>query len=146
MGQIVLSPSNGGKLLSYYCFFSRKKRDYTTQGQHQNGEQQWSCGLPRSPSVLNDRGVTDFYIFERSVKVIRGDFNAKSRYIRQTVFIGSICEVRFIVSFAQKQRPTLSAYVEAGPCIILVAIAHHYMALLRKPSKTPLALDFLGIV
>lgn len=29
--KIVLSPCNGGKLLSYYCFFPRDKGDYTTQ-------------------------------------------------------------------------------------------------------------------
>lgn len=29
--KIVLSPCNGGKLLSYYCFFPREKGDYTTQ-------------------------------------------------------------------------------------------------------------------
>ncbi|KOS21970.1 FAD-dependent urate hydroxylase [Escovopsis weberi] len=28
--KIVLSPCNGGKLLSYYCFFPRSKGDYTT--------------------------------------------------------------------------------------------------------------------
>lgn len=29
--KIVLSPCNGGKLLSYYCFFPREQGDYTTQ-------------------------------------------------------------------------------------------------------------------
>jgi salicylate hydroxylase len=29
--KIVLSPCNGGKLLSYYCFFPRDKGDYATQ-------------------------------------------------------------------------------------------------------------------
>lgn len=29
--KIVLSPCNGGKLLSYYCFFPRDQGDYTTQ-------------------------------------------------------------------------------------------------------------------
>lgn len=29
--KIVLSPCNGGKLLSYYCFFPRDKGDYTNQ-------------------------------------------------------------------------------------------------------------------
>jgi salicylate hydroxylase len=29
--KIVLSPCNGGKLLSYYCFFPREKGDYATQ-------------------------------------------------------------------------------------------------------------------
>lgn len=29
--KIVLSPCNGGKLLSYYCFFSREQGDYSTQ-------------------------------------------------------------------------------------------------------------------
>lgn len=29
--KIVLSPCNGGKLLSYYCFFPREKGDYSTQ-------------------------------------------------------------------------------------------------------------------
>ncbi|KAM0814264.1 putative Salicylate hydroxylase [Seiridium cardinale] len=29
--KIVLSPCNGGKLLSYYCFFPREKGDYTSQ-------------------------------------------------------------------------------------------------------------------
>lgn len=29
--KIVLSPCNGGKLLSYYCFFPRDKGDYTSQ-------------------------------------------------------------------------------------------------------------------
>lgn len=29
--KIVLSPCNGGKLLSYYCFFPRALGDYTTQ-------------------------------------------------------------------------------------------------------------------
>lgn len=29
--KIVLSPCNGGKLLSYYCFFSRELGDYTNQ-------------------------------------------------------------------------------------------------------------------
>lgn len=29
--KIVLSPCNGGKLLSYYCFFPRDKGDYTGQ-------------------------------------------------------------------------------------------------------------------
>ncbi|TEA13250.1 3-hydroxybenzoate 6-hydroxylase [Colletotrichum sidae] len=29
--KIVLSPCNGGKLLSYYCFFAREKGDYTNQ-------------------------------------------------------------------------------------------------------------------
>lgn len=29
--KIVLSPCNGGKLLSYYCFFSRDLGDYTNQ-------------------------------------------------------------------------------------------------------------------
>ncbi|KAF6814073.1 salicylate hydroxylase protein [Colletotrichum sojae] len=29
--KIVLSPCNGGKLLSYYCFFPREKGDYTNQ-------------------------------------------------------------------------------------------------------------------
>ena len=29
--KIVLSPCNGGKLLSYYCFFPRERGDYTTQ-------------------------------------------------------------------------------------------------------------------
>jgi salicylate hydroxylase len=29
--KIVLSPCNGGKLLSYYCFFPREMRDYTNQ-------------------------------------------------------------------------------------------------------------------
>lgn len=29
--KIVLSPCNGGKLLSYYCFFPRSKGDYTNQ-------------------------------------------------------------------------------------------------------------------
>ncbi|KAJ5200836.1 Monooxygenase FAD-binding [Penicillium cf. griseofulvum] len=29
--KIVLSPCNGGKLLSYYCFFPRDKGDYSTQ-------------------------------------------------------------------------------------------------------------------
>lgn len=29
--KIVLSPCNGGKLLSYYCFFSRGQGDYSTQ-------------------------------------------------------------------------------------------------------------------
>ncbi|KAJ5894869.1 hypothetical protein N7495_006560 [Penicillium taxi] len=29
--KIVLSPCNGGKLLSYYCFFPREVSDYTTQ-------------------------------------------------------------------------------------------------------------------
>jgi salicylate hydroxylase len=29
--KIVLSPCNGGKLLSYYCFFPRAVGDYTTQ-------------------------------------------------------------------------------------------------------------------
>ncbi|KAH7051157.1 salicylate hydroxylase [Macrophomina phaseolina] len=29
--KIVLSPCNGGKLLSYYCFFPRNKGDYTNQ-------------------------------------------------------------------------------------------------------------------
>lgn len=34
--KIVLSPCNGGKLLSYYCFFPREKGDY--QGQTWTGE------------------------------------------------------------------------------------------------------------
>ena len=29
--KIVLSPCNGGKLLSYYCFFPREKGDYSSQ-------------------------------------------------------------------------------------------------------------------
>lgn len=29
--KIVLSPCNGGKLLSYYCFFPREAGDYTSQ-------------------------------------------------------------------------------------------------------------------
>lgn len=29
--KIVLSPCNSGKLLSYYCFFPRDQRDYSTQ-------------------------------------------------------------------------------------------------------------------
>lgn len=29
--KIVLSPCNGGKLLSYYCFFPREQGDYTNQ-------------------------------------------------------------------------------------------------------------------
>jgi salicylate hydroxylase len=29
--KIVLSPCNGGKLLSYYCFFPREKGDYASQ-------------------------------------------------------------------------------------------------------------------
>lgn len=29
--KIVLSPCNGGKLLSYYCFFPREQGDYATQ-------------------------------------------------------------------------------------------------------------------
>lgn len=29
--KIVLSPCNGGKLLSYYCFFPREMGDYSTQ-------------------------------------------------------------------------------------------------------------------
>lgn len=29
--KIVLSPCNGGKLLSYYCFFPRDKGDYSNQ-------------------------------------------------------------------------------------------------------------------
>jgi salicylate hydroxylase len=29
--KIVLSPCNGGKLLSYYCFFPRDKGDYINQ-------------------------------------------------------------------------------------------------------------------
>lgn len=29
--KIVLSPCNGGKLLSYYCFFPRELGDYTNQ-------------------------------------------------------------------------------------------------------------------
>jgi salicylate hydroxylase len=29
--KIVLSPCNGGKLLSYYCFFPREQGDYSTQ-------------------------------------------------------------------------------------------------------------------
>lgn len=29
--KIVLSPCNGGKLLSYYCFFPREAGDYTNQ-------------------------------------------------------------------------------------------------------------------
>ena len=29
--KIVLSPCNGGKLLSYYCFFPREQGDYTSQ-------------------------------------------------------------------------------------------------------------------
>ena len=32
VNKIVLSPCNGGKLLSYYCFFPREKHDYATQG------------------------------------------------------------------------------------------------------------------
>jgi salicylate hydroxylase len=31
VNKIVLSPCNGGKLLSYYCFFPREKGDYATQ-------------------------------------------------------------------------------------------------------------------
>ena len=31
VNKIVLSPCNGGKLLSYYCFFPREKHDYATQ-------------------------------------------------------------------------------------------------------------------
>jgi salicylate hydroxylase len=34
--KIVLSPCNGGKLLSYYCFFPRTEGDYTT---HSWGQQ-----------------------------------------------------------------------------------------------------------
>lgn len=29
--KIVLSPCNGGELLSYYCFFPREMGDYSTQ-------------------------------------------------------------------------------------------------------------------
>jgi hypothetical protein len=34
---------------------------------------QWSCGFPGSPSVLNDRGITDLHILEKSVKVVKSD-------------------------------------------------------------------------
>lgn len=35
INKIVLSPCNGGSLLSYYCFFPREKGDYTHQS--------WDC-------------------------------------------------------------------------------------------------------
>jgi salicylate hydroxylase len=31
VNKVVLSPCNGGELLSYYCFFPREKGDYATQ-------------------------------------------------------------------------------------------------------------------
>ena len=38
VNKIVLSPCNGGKLLSYYCFFPRSKGDYA--------EQKWDADAP----------------------------------------------------------------------------------------------------
>lgn len=42
--KVVLSPCNGGKLLSYYCFFPREKGDY----QNQN----WNTDVEIQPSKL----------------------------------------------------------------------------------------------
>ncbi|KAJ5297331.1 hypothetical protein PENANT_c005G05816 [Penicillium antarcticum] len=54
--KIVLSPCNGGKLLSYYCFFPREQGDYSTQA--------WGAEDRPVEELLNPYPSLDRQVFE----------------------------------------------------------------------------------
>ncbi|CAI7594265.1 unnamed protein product [Penicillium bialowiezense] len=54
--KIVLSPCNGGKLLSYYCFFPREQGDYSTQA--------WAAEELPVEDLLNPYPQLDRQVFE----------------------------------------------------------------------------------
>lgn len=64
VNKIVLSPCNGGKLLSYYCFFPRSKGDYA--------EQKWDADAPvedlLAPYPDLDRQVFDHLSIGKEIR------------------------------------------------------------------------------
>ncbi|KAJ6090047.1 hypothetical protein N7467_005263 [Penicillium canescens] len=54
--KIVLSPCNGGKLLSYYCFFPREQGDYSTQA--------WGAEDRPVEELLNPYPALDRQVFD----------------------------------------------------------------------------------